>query len=179
MNMKEGLAIFGFAIAAAVAYGIVHDQITARVCIEYFTVFHPPISWLSRRTTSPTLIGVYWGIVATWWVGAILGVLLALTSRLGSRPKLRLIDLYKPIAVLLIAMAICALFAGVVGYSLARFANLAALEAHMISLPDERKPRFFADRFAHNASYAAGGLGGLAVCAWAWRLRGRRRLARS
>jgi hypothetical protein len=26
-----------------VVYGIVHDQVTARVCVEYFTVGHPPV----------------------------------------------------------------------------------------------------------------------------------------
>ena len=28
---------------AAIGYGIVHDQITARVCVEYFSIGHPPI----------------------------------------------------------------------------------------------------------------------------------------
>jgi hypothetical protein len=54
-------------------YGIVHDQITARICIEYFTVFHPPVF----RTENPTLLGLGWGVIATWWLGAIMGVLLA------------------------------------------------------------------------------------------------------
>jgi hypothetical protein len=26
-------------IAAAILYGIIHDQITARICVEYFTMF--------------------------------------------------------------------------------------------------------------------------------------------
>ena len=80
----ESLKIVLVCIAAAVLYGIVHDQFTARACIEYFTVFHPPVF----RTQSPTLLGFGWGIIATWWVGAILGVLLALTARAGPRPKL-------------------------------------------------------------------------------------------
>jgi hypothetical protein len=37
-------------IFAAVLYGVLHDQITARVCLEYFTVFHPPVF----ATQSPT-----------------------------------------------------------------------------------------------------------------------------
>jgi hypothetical protein len=51
--MKEGLKIILASVAAAIIYGIVHDQITARICIEYFTVFHPPVF----LTQSPTLLG--------------------------------------------------------------------------------------------------------------------------
>ena len=42
-------------IVAAVAYGIVHDQITARLCVEYFTVAHPPLI----HTSSPTVLGLF------------------------------------------------------------------------------------------------------------------------
>lgn len=32
----------------ATTYGVVHDQITARLCIEYFTIDHPPSSETCR-----------------------------------------------------------------------------------------------------------------------------------
>jgi hypothetical protein len=47
----ESLKIILACIAAAAFYGIVHDQFTARICIEYVTVFHPPVF----ATQSPTL----------------------------------------------------------------------------------------------------------------------------
>ena len=56
-------------IVAAVLYGIIHDQVTARVCVEYFTIGHPPIF----GTDNPTLLRIGWGIVATWWVGLLFG----------------------------------------------------------------------------------------------------------
>jgi hypothetical protein len=31
-------------IFASIVYGIAHDQVTARICVQYFTVFHPPSS---------------------------------------------------------------------------------------------------------------------------------------
>jgi len=34
----EYIKIVLLAIAAAISYGILHDQITVRVCIEYFTI---------------------------------------------------------------------------------------------------------------------------------------------
>ena len=54
-----------FSIAAAVFYGIAHDQVTVRVCLEYFTIGHPPVF----KTTSPALLALGWGVLATWWVG--------------------------------------------------------------------------------------------------------------
>src|SRR3954465_1193790 len=88
-------------ILAAVVYGIVHDQVTARICVEYFTVGHPPVF----NTESPTLLGLGWGVIATWWVGLILGVPLAIAARAGRRPKRSAAGLVPRILVLLGCMA--------------------------------------------------------------------------
>jgi hypothetical protein len=86
-----------FSLGCAVLYGIVHDQVTARVCVEYFTVGHP--SLLGLR--DPTVLGILWGIIATWWVGLALGLLLALVCRLGTRPTLTVRDVRRSILVVL------------------------------------------------------------------------------
>ena len=62
------LAIVAVCVLAAVAYGIFHDQVTARVCVEYFTIGHEQIF----GTDDPTLLGLAWGYWATWWVGVML-----------------------------------------------------------------------------------------------------------
>ena len=82
----EALKIAVTCVIAAVLYGIVHDQFTARICIEYFTIFHPPIF----HTQSPTLLGIGWGIVATWWVGVFFASLIgaACISRFARRKSL-------------------------------------------------------------------------------------------
>jgi hypothetical protein len=54
----QSLAIVGLCGLSAVTYGIVHDQITARVCVEYFTIGHPPVF----DTNSPTLLGLGWAL---------------------------------------------------------------------------------------------------------------------
>jgi hypothetical protein len=41
--MKETLKLILVCVAAAIFYGVILDQITARICNEYFTVFHPPV----------------------------------------------------------------------------------------------------------------------------------------
>src|ERR1051326_6342681 len=48
------LSVVLMCIIAAVFYGVAHDQITARICVEYFPVGHPPIF----PTKDPTLLGL-------------------------------------------------------------------------------------------------------------------------
>jgi hypothetical protein len=82
--MIEFAKIVAFCIAAAVCYGVVHDQFTIRICLEYFTVGHVP-----RFQSLPTTAhAAAWGIVATWWVGLTLGILVGLSSRLVLRHTL-------------------------------------------------------------------------------------------
>lgn len=109
-----GIALMS--VAAAVAYGVAHDQVTARVCVEYFTVGHPPVF----GTDGPTLLGLGWGVLATWWAGLLLGVPLAVVARAGGRPKRSAASLVRPALWLLAVMAVCALGAGLVGWLLAR-----------------------------------------------------------
>src|SRR5207245_11301598 len=80
----EFLKIVGLGVLAAVSYGIIHDQITARVCVEYFTIGHPPLI----PSTSPTLLAFAWGVVATWWVGLPLAFTLSCAARRGHRAML-------------------------------------------------------------------------------------------
>src|SRR5215470_2611517 len=105
------LAIVLFCILAAVVYGIAHDQVTARVCVEYFTIGHPAVF----DTASPTLLGLGWGVLATWWVGLLLGLLLALAARIGARPKRTVRSLLRPVLLLLVVMGALSVLAGLVG----------------------------------------------------------------
>jgi hypothetical protein len=61
-TLIESLKIILLCIVAAIVYGILHDQVTARVCVEYFTIGHPPIF----HTDDPTLLALGWGVIATW-----------------------------------------------------------------------------------------------------------------
>src|SRR5579871_5632082 len=110
------IRIITLSILAAIAYGIIHDQITARLCVEYFTIGHPPIF----GTDDPTILGIGWGIIATWWVGLILGISLAICTRAGLLPKRSVGSLVRPVACLLAVMAGCAVAAGLTGWFLAR-----------------------------------------------------------
>lgn len=154
-------------VAAAVVYGILHDQITARICVEYFTIGHPDIF----GTDSPTLLGLGWGVVATWWAGVLIGFPLAFASRLGSQPKRTVGSLVWPIANLLGVMACCALLAGLAGFGLATLGNVWLVGPMAELVPREKHRYFLADLWAHNASYLSGFVGGLLLAANVWRTR--------
>lgn len=170
----QSMGIVLICVFAAVTYGIAHDQITARVCVEYFTVGHPPVF----GTDDPTLLGIGWGIVATWWVGLLLGVPLAVVARAGSRPKRSVGSLVKPVVGLLAVTAVCALAAGVTGWFLARSGVVFLVGPIARELPADRHVPFLADMWAHSASYLVGLAGGIAVMVLVWRSRDRERHAR-
>ena len=166
----QAIYIVLLSIGSAVAYGVVHDQITARVCVEYFTIGHPPVF----ATDDPTLLGLGWGVIATWWVGLLLGVPLAVAARAGSRPKRTAASLVRPVGVLVVVMAGCALLAGVVGFVLARNGSVVLLEPQASRVPRDRHVQFLSDLWAHSASYLAGFVGGIVLIVLTWRSRRRR-----
>ena len=42
-ELFEFAKIAAFATAAAIGYGEAHDQLTAHICVEYFSLAHPPV----------------------------------------------------------------------------------------------------------------------------------------
>jgi hypothetical protein len=164
------LKIVLLGLIAAVGYGIVHDQITARICVEYFTIGHPRII----NSDSPTLLGLVWGVVATWWVGLPLGALLALAARAGPWPRLEAGDLQKSVLILLVVMGVCAAVAGFVGYQLALAQQIGFPAVWANGVSPDKQPVFIADWWAHNASYDVGILGGSMLCVMTWWRRKRR-----
>ncbi|OPZ87077.1 MAG: hypothetical protein BWY76_00644 [bacterium ADurb.Bin429] len=169
--MLEFIKIWAFAIFAAILYGILHDQVTIRVCPEYFTVYHMDIG-LSGNLT---LLALAWGVFATWWMGAILGFPLALAARVGSLPTVKAIQLLKPMGVLLCVMAFSALIAGIAGYYSTN--GPVMVEIKGVQVPYlQSEPRFIADLYAHNTSYFIGAWGAVVLCAWVWAMRRRMRI---
>jgi hypothetical protein len=162
----EAFKIAVTCVVAAVLYGIVHDQFTARICLEYFTIFHPPVF----HTQSPTWLGIGWGVLATWWVGVLFAIPMILAARAGSRPVLRASELRLPIVLLLAFMAASAVVFGCFGYVLARSG---ILNTDWLTFSPSRmtRCRFMADWWAHTASYASAFLGGTVLCVMAYRRR--------
>jgi hypothetical protein len=153
-------AIVLLCVVAAVAYGVIHDQVTARICVEYFTIGHPPVF----GTDDPTLLGLGWGVIATWWVGVMLGVPLAFAARAGSWPKVSAAELVRPIAVMLAVVGALAVLSGTMGHVAASRGWVQLVEPFASRVPAERHVAFITDLWAHLASYAGGFVGGIVLC---------------
>jgi hypothetical protein len=155
----ESIKIVGLGVVASIAYGIAHDNVTARVCVEYFTIGHVPIF----GTDNPTLLALGWGVLATWWVGLGLGILLALACRSGRRPKLGAGDLLRPLGVLLASMAVTSLVAGLAGYDAAGRGWVWLVGDLADRVPAARHRVFLADLWAHLAAYGSAFVGGIVL----------------
>jgi hypothetical protein len=156
-------------VLAATTYGVLHDEITIRVCPEYFTMAHPPFF----GTPPLTILALCWGIAATLGIGVILGAVLAIVAEAGGKPPVPLPRLGRALLRLLAAMAASALLAGWIGYVLSRRAlvSLPTNFAEVLSAEEQR--RFMGVWFAHAASYITGLAGGAALILRIWKERGR------
>ena len=154
--VAEAFKIVGLCLVAAMGYGVVHDQITARICVEYFTVGHDN----PFPTEDPTLLGLAWGIFATWWVGLILGVALVVAARVGPRPKRTAASLVRPVLRLVAVTAGCAFVAGVGGHVAAELGVIVLNRDLAARLPPSKHADFLACGASHLASYWVGFLGG-------------------
>jgi hypothetical protein len=161
------LRIIALCVLSAVVYGIIHDQVTARICVEYFTIGHPPVF----GTEDPTLLGLGWGVIATWWVGAILGVPLAIACQAGPRPQRTARTLVRPLAILLATTGLCAMIAGLIGWTLAGSGAVFLIGPVAEAVPQERHIPFLTDLWMHSASYLIGAVGGIVLIVQAWRSR--------
>ncbi len=172
--------IFAGSIAAACIYGIVNDQVSARVCPEYFSKgFHRknvidkfPDGWLKNTlltTNSPTKLGLLWGVIGTWWMGAGLSVPVMASARIGSWPKMSMKELIKPTGIALGVMGLCSLIEGLRGYRLAAsgLINRSSFAAYVTAgVPNDSMNVFLADVYAHNAAYASGVCAALGLTCW-------------
>lgn len=158
-DLVEMLRIVLLFALAAIAYGILHDLITAHICVEYFTIGHPRVI----SSESPVALALAWGVIATWWAGLLAGLLIAPCARLGRRPKLDSTDLLRGVAILMGVMALLAAAAFIVAYVLASTGNIRLVPRLADRIDEARHVRFLAVGGAHIASYAGGFLGSLVL----------------
>ena len=158
--MREFLKIVAISVGASVLYGLIHDQITIRICPAYFTVFHPPIF----PQNNLTILALCWGVAATWWAGMMSGIVLALAARAGREPRVPASELIKPIAILLVVMACCATIAGFAGYHYAKVNHVRGMLAPGdAGTAMDVYPPLIADWWTHSASYAVGFAGAIVL----------------
>lgn len=162
--------ILSLTLLAAITYGIIHDEVTSHLCVEYFTVAHP----LLFHTDSPALLGLCWGVFATAGIGAVMGVLLAEVSQSVGPPSYPVTRVLRLVLRLLAVMASAATLAGIAGFELSSRSILTVPQS--FSIAPAHRDRFMAVWFAHGASYLTGIGGGALLILQVWRRRGRPRI---
>ncbi len=152
---------------AMIGYATLQDQVSARLCPEYFTIGHPPIRGLS----DPTLLGLAWGFLAGFPGGLALGIPLSLAATLGRLPRLPARTLVRPILVFVAGVALATFIAGASGAYNAAVVNIAIGEPWAGLIPTARHRQFFAVACAHFGTYLGGAVMGVGVCGWVVRQR--------
>lgn len=155
--MREVVLIILLCMVSSILFGILHNQISARVSEEYFTIGHRALI----HSTSPTLMGIAWGVNSTWWVGLILGVLLASSGRIGSRNRRSPSSLVKPLVILFAVCGTASILMGFAGYELVKYGEIPFLKGMTDVISSSRQPRYMAALWMHTASYTAATMGGL------------------
>jgi len=164
----EYLKIVVFSILIACLYGIAHDLVTTQVCIEYFL---PPVHPMIVPTANPFLLALTWGIVATWWVGLLLGVPLVAVCRFGRKPKLSVKEIVSPVLFMLLILYVASMLLGMVGY-IAKQMGLRLIPPYFETIiAPERFSQFQFALFAHNAAYLFGTIGGFVLMFRLWKKR--------
>ncbi|PHN04307.1 hypothetical protein [Flavilitoribacter nigricans] len=154
-------------------YGVLHDQITFTISPEYYTKFKfyqfgfvtAGDEWV------PDHIRLYVslvGFLATWWVGLIIGVVLALTGLFQENAK-RMFRITLRAIVLTLLIAIVA---GILGYLYSISAHDAETIASWLPANIDDKQAFYSVGSIHNFSYLGGLIGLVIAGVWSfWKSR--------
>lgn len=173
------LTVVLFCTAVAAAYGILHDEITIRICVSYFTVAHPSFF----PTANLTLLALWWGIAGTAWLGAALGLALAIATQSVPPALPRAVDpsvgapialprIWRAVLRLVCAMAISAVAVGSAAFALSRRVIISLPRALASAIPEKQHDAFAAVWFAHIASYGVALVGGALLIYYYSRARG-------
>lgn len=180
-RLKNAGGIVLGGIVVAVIYGVLNDSVTARLEPGYFnlpvlpTIHHyngmKAFGWESPETeTSATKIALFWGVIATWWMGALLGTGVAACSDIGSLPPLTIKDLFPAMAGVLAFMGL-----GSFGAGLNEYLNGNLMKAYWVPRSIQtnsgekniNQRLYWANAAAHNSGYLLGAIGGLFLMGWA------------
>ncbi len=157
--MKQTAKIILLCMVLAILYGIVHNQITVRISLEYFTIGHRALI----SSTSPTLMGIAWGVHPNWWVGLSMGVLLAIAGRAGKWPKRNARFFVRPLLMLFLVSGIASATAGILGYRLTNSGTLGLYGSLASTVPASGHAAYISALWMHTASYTAGTMGAFII----------------
>jgi hypothetical protein len=134
------------------SFGMTMDQVSVRLCPEYFTVLHAPIPNL----TDPTLLGLAWGYLGSWWGGAVMGYVMGIVASVGSRrAPLPLRALVRPMVIVVVMTAIGTLITGIAVARHTEMLDVTFADWLDRAVPRERQRQAFIVANYHFAAYAS------------------------
>jgi hypothetical protein len=163
----NALKIITICIGATTLYGTVQALIAEQLSPQLFT------QWLPEVFKSPTvsLPGYVWGMAGSWWVGLIVGCVLAASMNMGNLPNFAANSVVRP---LLFILATTALNAACIGASVFYFFSGAiVLRVFGIDASHIDGCLCVANIFAVIASYVIFIICSSILCHWMWQKRRR------
>jgi hypothetical protein len=155
-------------LVISVCYGIIHDMITAHLCVEYFTIGHPTVI----ESDSPVLLALVWGVIATWWAGLLMGILIVAFNSIGTYPSLEYRQIIRLVLKLICIMFILAIVAGLIGYVLSEQNVIYLIPKLANRIDTSSHSRFLAAGWMHVTSYLTALIGTFIICFIIFRKRG-------
>ncbi len=154
------LLVVVFAIVIACVYGIVHDELTYTISAEYYTKFKflqfgLYDSFVPGQVNNPRLDVIVVGLMATWWMGLLIGSVLGIAGLiyLDTEQFLRIsINAFLLVVYTAFALGLAGLAYGKL--YLARKGVNWSLPENLVNTAD-----FISVGSMHNFSYAGGVLG--------------------
>lgn len=171
MAQREPVRFVLFVTLLAVVYGVAHDLVTAHVAVEYFTVYHPRLI----ASQSPIVMALMWGFLATFWVGGIGGLAIALANTLGSWPSVPWARLRGWIWKWLVVVWVLAM---TLLWGLYLIADLMPKGDRAATFEQDRRLVAVASIHALSYAMAAGAVVVLVIATLVWRRRAWRRIVR-
>jgi len=168
------IVVLLLAIILGAGYGIAHDQLTYTISPEFYTkyMFYQFGLWDEAQFNADNHRGLVSmvGVMSTWWVGLIIGVVL---GAIGMRQTTWQRMLGRTVLAMLLAIFIAALVGlGGLLYGFLTFPNLSP-ETIIATVPEDviGASNFYIVSRMHNFSYAGGAIGLLVAGVWGWRQR--------
>lgn len=139
----------------ASVFGVIHDQVTFSISPEYYT--HLKFSQFGLDfygNDNNRLLVIIVGILATWWIGLIMGIIFSLMSLFLKSPKEMIAKSIRAVLITLLVTIITSF----VGYLYGRFI-LINTNGLMNIYGVEDFENFLIVGSIHNYSYIGGGIG--------------------
>jgi hypothetical protein len=155
------------AVILASLYGIVHDQITYGISSEYYTKFKfyqfGLIESPNAFVSNPREMAVIVGVMATWWMGLLIGLLLYIAA-FNIRPAGYNISVIVKAMLLTILVTFLVGLSGLV-YGLLFLSGQTKENLKYLELPEnlENIDRYLMVGTMHNFSYMGGTMGLIAA----------------